>query len=234
MWVKVPVKVPGDKISEESLPLQLPYDIMDHLIGKCQLQLQRELVENYWKHLQDVGDTWASSTRRFRTVHGNSNCWPLGFYGDEAVLSIQNNPGNKIFGLTLNCPLFRPRSTRLSRYLLFSIESDKIVSVEVTLYPILQEIVNSFNRLTEEGVQGIYFVVSEIRGDQVFFRQLFRHRSWWRAKEVCFRCKASTERGPLNYCILESNSGWGQTLRSTDDFIRQELPDGNPCFLTEA
>ena len=233
IWVKVPVKVPGDKVSEEALPVQLPYDIMCHLIQKCNLDLEKTLVDGYWKHLQNVGDSWAWSTQRFREIHGNCNCWPLGFYGDEAVLSIQNNPGNKILGLTLNCPLFRPRSTRLSRYLLFSVESDKIVSIKATLYPVLQVLVDSFNRLTEEGISGTYFLVSEIRGDQVFFRQIFRHRSWWRSKDMCFRCRATAVPGLLNYCIYESNSGWAHTLRSTDDFIKEELPDDTPCFLPQ-
>lgn len=65
--------------------------------------------------------------------------------------------------------LYRPRSTRLSRFLLFSIEQDKVVSVEATIYPVLELIKESCNRLTRDGVHGIHCVVSEVRGDQLFF-----------------------------------------------------------------
>ena len=177
--------------------MQLPWDIFDYLLNKCSFQLGDRLVQDFWEHLENVGDTWACSTREFREAHGGK-VWPLGFYGDEAVMAIQNNPMNKILGFTVNCPLFRPRSTRLSRYQVFSIETDKVVSFKDTIYPVLEEIVKSFNKLTEEGINGTIFLVSELRGDQAFFKNLFRHKSWWKATKVCFRCKATAEPGPLN------------------------------------
>ena len=233
MYIKVPIKLAGDSVGEELLPVQLPWDIFDYLLNKCSFQLGDRLVQDFWEHLENVGDTWACSTREFREAHGGK-VWPLGFYGDEAVMAIQNNPMNKILGFTVNCPLFRPRSTRLSRYQVFSIETDKVVSFKDTIYPVLEEIVKSFNKLTEEGINGTIFLVSELRGDQAFFKNLFRHKSWWKATKVCFRCKATAEPGPLNYCIYESNDGWATTVRTTEQFLLEELPDQDACHFVRA
>ena len=226
--MKVPIKLADESTGEELLPVQLPFDIFHFLFNECNFHVEDKLIKNYWEHLENVGDTWAWSTSSFRASHGGK-VWPLGFYGDDAVMAIQNNPLNKILGLTVNCPLFRPRSTRLSKYTLFSIETDKIVSYQETIYPVLEEIVRSFNKLTEEGINGNRFLVGEIRGDQVFIKALFRHTSWWKATKVCFRCRATAGPGPLNYCLYESNNGWTQTLRTTDQFVLEELPDQNLC-----
>ena len=192
--------------------------------------MRPEVLENYWNRLDGVGDDWAASTRSFREAAGR--VVPLGFYGDEAVIDLINAPTNKIHGLTLNIPVWRTSSTRLSRFLLRSIESDKIVSVEKTIFPVLQLITDSFNKLAEEGVNGLRFLVSEIRGDQVFFKSLFQHRSWWKATEVCFRCKATVKPGRLNYCNdYAADGGWRATSRSTEEFIVFELPN-EKCILT--
>lgn len=228
VYVKVPIKLADESTGEELLPVHLPFDIFYFLFNECNFHVEHKLIKNFWEHLENVGDTWACSTSRFRAIHGGQ-VWPLGFYGDDAVMAIQNNPLNRILGLTVNCPLFRPRSTRLSKYTLFSIETDKIVSYHETIYPVLEEIVRSFNKLTEEGINGNRFLVGEIRGDQVFIKALFRHTSWWKATKVCFRCRATAGPGPLNYCLYESNNGWTQTLRTTDQFVLEELPDQNVC-----
>ena len=229
--MKLPVKLLDGLVGEEIFLVQLPFDIFHYLVNECKFQVGGKLVQDFWKHLENVGDNWGCSTTAFR----NAQCGkvlPLGFYGDEACMAIQNNPLNKILGLTANCPLFRPRSTRLSRFLIFSIETEKIVSFEKTIFPVLEKIVESFNKLTEQGINGTRFVVSEIRGDQVFIRSLFGHVSFWKAVDVCFRCKATSRPGPLNYCIYESNDGWNQTIRDTEQFLLEELPRNAICYLT--
>lgn len=147
---------------------------------------------------------------------------PLGLYGDEAVIGIVNSPYNKIYGLFLNLPLFRAKSTRLSRYLLFSIESEKLVSTTETLYPILEAITQSLNKLAEQGIRNYRFLTTEIRGDQLFYRNLFRHHSWWKATSICFRCNACIRPGPLIYTSYDGL--WESTKRSAADFVLEELP----------
>ena len=213
-----------------SLPLILPYDVMDYLIGSCNLHIEEELINQFWSHLDSVEDSWALSTREFRKAVGDKVI-PLGFYGDEACMGLVTDPYNQIYGLFMSVVLFRPTSTRMSRYLLFSVDSHRIHSVEETFFPVLEQITASFNRLSNEGVHGRHFLVSEIRGDQSFFKYLFKHESWWRSTNVCFRCKATTRPTNLNYCVYESNDGWNCTCRSTFEFIRDELPHDKLCSL---
>ena len=140
-------------------------------------------------------------------------------------MQINNAPYDKVAGVFLNLPLFRPKSSRLSRYLLFALEINKVISAQETYYPLLAKIVESCNFATEHGVQGRHFLLSEFRGDQLWFRQLFQHVSWWKSLNVCFRCRATSDPdSPLNYLLNGSENGWETTCRSTNDFLLEELP----------
>jgi hypothetical protein len=88
------------------------------------------------------------------------------------------------------------------------------------MYPLLEEIKNSLNFACETGVAGRRFLVSELRGDQAWFRYIFHHRSWWLAREVCFKCKASIDAGHNCYTNYDIDLG----PRTTEEFILEELP----------
>lgn len=201
---------------------------MDYLIGSCLLPIDDVLLDQYWNHLDSVHDPWAVSTKDFRRAC-SKNVVPLGFYGDEACMGLVTDPYNQIYGLFMSVILYRPTSTRMSRYLLFSVDTHRVKSVEETFYPVLKMITESFNRLSEEGVQGRNFLVAEIRGDQAFFKYIFKHESWWKSNNVCFRCSATAKPTNLNYCIYESPDGWNTTCRSTQSFLGEELPLDDPC-----
>ncbi|CAK9009441.1 unnamed protein product [Durusdinium trenchii] len=194
---------------------------MDYLIGSCHLPIDDLLLNKFWSHLDSVQDPWALSTSDFRKAAG-ANVIPLGFYGDEACIGLVTDPYNQIYGLLMSVVLFRPTSTRMSRFLLCSVDSHRIESAEGTFYPVLEKITESFNRLSSEGVHGRRCLVSEIRGDQAFFKYMFKHESWWRHTNVCFRCRATSKPTPLNYCIYESADGWNTTCRSTQQFIEEQ------------
>ena len=192
---------------------------MSYLINDVKLHIDERLINQFWGHLSTVNDAWANDTLSWRQAL-QKPVWPLGFYGDEAVIGLINAPFNKVFGLYMNAVLYRPKSTRKSRYLLFAIEVDKIVSMEESVYPVLSLITESFNRLSKEGINGIHFLVSEIRGDQLFFKSIFKHESWWKSKQICFRCGASCGQS-FNYTNYD---GWQATRRTTEQFIAEELP----------
>ena len=224
MLLTIPTKNLDGVIGESTIPIQLPHAVLEYLLGQCGLSLADETVIHFWRHMEEVGDTWALATRDYRAASPRL-VWTLGLYGDEACMQINNAPFDKIIGIYLNIPLFRPKSTRLSRFLLCSIESVKVISARETFYPILQAIVQSCNQVAEEGVLGRRFLVSELRGDQAWIRFLFSHVSWWKATNVCFRCKACSGPGDLNYLRNDSENGWESTIRSTNDFLMQELPE---------
>ena len=224
--VKVPIKDADEKICELGLPVLLPHKVIEYLLDQCQLHIPDQTALAFWDHLDARQDEWSLSTKQFRSLLGKP-LLTMALYGDEAALKVVNSPQSKIYGLFLSLPLFRPTATRLSRYLLCCIESERIIDAETTLYPILQVLVESFNHATEKGVHGRRFILSELRGDQSWFRLLFRHQSFWRSRNICTRCQACT--GPANmdknYLMYSSANGWQTTYRSTDKFIVEELPE---------
>ena len=217
----VSVKINGKdgKPVQVDMQMLLPEAIVKHLFS-CGLEIDDRIVNSYWSHLENVNDDWAVQTESFRSAVSRP-VLPLGCYGDEAQEGLQNAPLLKIFGIFMNLPLYRPKATRLSRYLIFCIESSKVYSIQETLFPVLRRMVESFNLLTEIGVGDRRFLVSEVRGDQVFIRQVFSHKSMWTANQICFRCAACTG-GPLSYTNYDGD--WASTVRSTEDFIQDELP----------
>ena len=202
------------------MPVQSPSKILAYLIHHCGLHLPDSLVANFWNHLDDIGDEWALGTKRFRQACAQQ-VWPVGIYGDEACIGLINAPTNQIYGIALSLPLFRPKATRIAKYLLFSIESDRVLSMQATLYPVFRYITDNLNELAEDGLNGRRFLVSELRGDQAWFRNIFQHASWWRKKEVCFRCQACTNQNHLNYLHYDD---WISTRRTTGEFLFEELP----------
>lgn len=203
---------------------------MEYLISTCQLSLKPELLRDYWQHLDQINDPWASQSLPWRMALRPKLVWPIGLYGDEACITLQNSPYSKIFGFWMSIVLFRPRSTRLGRYLLFAIENDRIVTTEQTLYPVMELIKESCNRLTRDGVHRVHCCVREIRGDQLFFKQILRHSSWWKSSNVCFRCRANISPGPLSYTHYCVPQGWQGSIRTTDEFLLEELPL-EVCYL---
>ena len=210
----------GDEVAPGVIPCLLPQDVLAWLL-KCKLTISNKLCREYWQHLENVQDEVAVFSHQFRSMLDNE-AWPLGLHGDEAAIGLVSAPFDKIIGVFLNIPLFRPKSTRLSRWLLFAVENTKVASVQQTLNPVLAKIVESLNFCTENGVLGRRFVVTELRGDQAWFRYLFVHKSWWKATEICFRCKATTKQTSCNYCLYD---GWEGTCRTTEEFVAEELPD---------
>ena len=160
------------------LPVLLPHNILEHLLLNCELALDDDLVQNYWQNLERSGEESALKSKEYRQVVGKQ-VWPVGLHGDEASMSIQNAPFDKIWGVFLSVVLFRPKATRTSRFLVFAVESSRVLDVQSTIYPLLEAVKNSLNFACEIGVGGRRFLLSELRGDQAWFKYIFRHKSWW-------------------------------------------------------
>ena len=202
------------------------YDILSRTV--C-LTIDEGLCKNFWEHLEAVGEEVAVRSREFRTLD-SKQMWPIGIHGDEACMGLNNAPYDKIMGVFLSLPLFRPRSTRISRFLLFALETAKVADVQSTVNPILEHIVASINRCTESGIANRRVILTELRGDQLWFRFLFSHASWWKTVNICFRCNASTRPAHLNYANYD---GWYASRKTTEQFMLEELPMETSYLLFE-
>ena len=225
-WVQVTALGQDGDPCTMAIPVQLPHKLLEFLIEDCKLTIPTDLVRNYWDHLDSVQDQYAATTKRFRDANSRL-IWPVGLHGDEASLGLQQDQ-TQVYGFFLNIPLFRPTATRMSRWLLWSLESTRVLSAEDTIYPLLREIVASLNRATTAGVSGRRFLVTELRGDQAWFRLIFNHASHWVSHNVCYRCRATAKPTSDNYAIYDCPA----PARSTEDFIKEELPaTGELCYL---
>ena len=219
VFVTVKGKDKHDEPMDMELPILLPHQILEHLISKCQLEIPDSLVNQYWQKLETSGDELALKSKTYRELAGP--VWPVGLHGDEASMSIQNAPFDKIWGVFLSVILFRPKETRTSRFLLFSVASNRVLDVRSTMYPLLEKVTESLNLAAENGVLGRRCLVSELRGDQVWFKYIFQHQSFWLKTEMCPRCAATSQSGPTCYLHYDAHL----PLKTTDEFIREELPN---------
>ena len=70
----------------------------------------------------------------------------------------------------------------------------------------------------------VLFILSELRGDQVWHKYVWRHLNWWRKRECCFRCGAVTgqvvyRNEPLYYDIGDA-APWKNTIVDTVNLFR--------------
>lgn len=211
-------------------PLLQPHRVLDFLFTETDLEIDQQNLVDYWKHLHEMNVPWAS---RF-----DATFVPIGIYGDEARYGVDFTINqDKITCIFLNICLWRPRSSRCSRWMLFSIASDRIAGPK-TLHVVWQKIATSINLAfwgkDEHGkpiARNKRFVLAEIRGDQAWHHDVWRHKNWWKKREVCWQCDAvsSLRRGvgSLYYEIGDSAS-WQRTHVNTIGFLSHGCPEV-PC-----
>lgn len=233
--IKLPVvdkKCPRD-IGVETYPILLPHEVLTFLFDHVGVVIDPARVEEYWKHSRLVGEPWS-------LAHPASDQHiPIGIHGDGARLwTVQQM--EKHFAISLNLVLFRPRSTRYSRWVLFSIPTEKILKNR-TLNRVWRKIAWSinlcFSGLGPEGrpltKQHLRFALTEIRGDQEFHRDCWRPTSSWLSKTmVCFKCPAAA-RGPAPYLYWNNGSdcAWDREEFSLETFVTQRLKEKQLCCL---
>ena len=218
--VDVDLKLGDDKIVTTPVPCILPEQILEFLIDKCDLKIDEKTCNDYWQHLELHNDEVALESKQYRQLQ-EKEIWPIGIHGDEANIGIISQPYSKVIGMTLSIPVYRPKSTRISRYLMFALESSTLVDVVKTVNPILRRIVDSLNKCTESGILGRKFILTEMRGDQAWFYFLFQHKARWTSINICFRCGAHTRPDQDCYALYDAGS---TNRRSTREFIIEELP----------
>lgn len=229
--------------------------VVRYMFMEAGLELPTGDVHKYWDHLRSVGSPFALNASASR------DHIPLGLFGD-AVKYRQLSFGRpqKMVGVFLNCPLWRPKSSRASRWLLFAIrESDLTADVYPgTLDAVYHHIVWSLNclhdgRYPQTGAhgeplpekaasragkpicEGRRFCLTEIRADWLFHKQLLRFRSSWLSgarAPVCFLCPAYS-RGPDTWMDVEETSPLWAKQYGVLEFLADQCPP-NPSALSQS
>lgn len=126
-------------IAMEALPIIHPHRLISYLFDQVGVNILDSDVVQFWRHAREHGQDFAVNTT------SSDNHVPLGLYGDGAQLVTQYRK-EKVVGLFLNLVLYRPRSVRCSRYLLFSCDEDTMVKNR-TLNAVYRRLLWSFQAL---------------------------------------------------------------------------------------
>lgn len=252
--IRVPVKDSKSPrgLSMESFPILHPHRVLAYLFDVVGIDVPDHLVQQYWDHSRQVGEPWAVNSPASR------HHVPIGLHGDAARLWTVYQ-FEKHVAIFMNLVLFRPTSTRYSRFLLFSIPHNKLFKNR-TLNRVWERLAWSLEacykgKNPDLGPRGIplkgknleranlpitkgnrVFCVTEYRGDWEWHRDTFRPRASWNSLQVCFKCPA-TLHGDHGYIFHnpgscpEDGCKWVQEEYSLEGFISKALKEKNLCGL---
>jgi len=232
----------------KQLELLEPFSVVKYMFETAGVAIDYSDVKAFWSHHWEVGSPWASDTT------ATDQHIPLGLHGDAAkVRQVAFQPAEKVLGIWLNAPLWRPKSVRASRWLLCAIHEADLYQHH-TLNSIYHRIVWSLNCLHDglypstgpsgeqlEGIQkeragtpicgGKKNSVTEVRADWLYHKQLLRFRSSWSGGAkvtVCFQCPAWNS-GPCRfYDVSETSPLWTKQYTLVE-FLAQQMPQKDPC-----
>ena len=156
-----------------------PHAMLEYLFDEIGLQISQADIGRYWQEAADRGCPWAA------TESGQMRI-PVKIFGDDCVYDERQT---KAYAIYMSLPLWRPKSARNSRFLIWTQKSSQFVGIE-GLQPVLARMVWSFNLLYHTGLEksGHRFCVCEIGGDwswNRFFWQIERH---WNSAVPCMYC----------------------------------------------
>ena len=229
--------------------MMYPHEIISYLY-KSGLEIDKKAVQHFWRTSRSNGEQWALFSK------ASESHVPLGFYGDGATMILKYGKQESVIGLFMNLVLWRPKTVRCSRFLLFTIEEARLWKFH-SLNIVLRQIVWSFNLLYSGlhpavGMRGEQlppdmmrlantpicenrdvFTVTEIRGDWSWMKKILRMRASWQGRSTCHLCSAKST-GPYSdrYYNFESASWDVQPFEySLAQFLNVEMPTEGICHL---
>lgn len=249
--VVAPIKAPKEPCGFRNVELEVlePHKVIHYLFDECEVDIPSARVHDFWDHHRSVNAPWLEGCDASR------DHVPIGLYGDGARCRQQAyRPVEKVFGIFLSLPLWRPKSSRFSRWLLFSID-ETLLFGRKTLNKVFALITWSINMMfwgrfprvdmhgqrlqSDLAGQSLTkhnrcFALTEFRGDWSYFKLIFGLTSSWKGGAnvpVCFLCKAFGKGPPATqyYHIDENASCWG-TIYNKVEFLAAEMPDEDLCF----
>lgn len=226
-----------------------PFSVVKYMFCNAGIHVDGEQVKNFWRHHRTVASPWAVAS------DATEAHIPLGLFGDAAkVRQLSYNLPEKYLGIFINAPLWRPRSCRSARWLVFAIKEDQLYK-HYTLNAVYRRLVWSLNllhsglypecgpdgepltgaekeRAGKQIANGLVFSVTEVRADWLYHKQALRLTSSWKAgskSPVCFLCPAVL-RGQDRYTDLDSSTSaiWCKEY-TLSQFLTQQLHhEGGP------
>ena len=194
------------------------------------LEISEAALNEYWQH--------ASTCFSWGSRHpGGKGYIPCALYGDSARYTSGQGLVEKLLCLVVSFPLFAPASTRISRFLVFSIRESLVVSFQATIWPIFQKITDQFSELFQGlliGNRRLHFTCTELRGDWEWHVNSLNLKPRWGSHAICFKCGASRVDETMQWTNFTENAGWRGKEYSHVQFILTCLKPGPVCNLIDA
>ena len=243
----MPIKISDTDFEVQSLPFLDPHAVIAYLWNDMGVRVSTEEVLKFWRHAREHEQPWALH-HEATELHV-----PLGLYGDSAKISTTFG-SDKVVGIFMNLPLWRPASIRASRYLIFAIEESKLWGAH-TLMTVFRRITWSVNLLFDgkrpladpTGAMmkdsklfngfickdGTVFAVTELRGDQLWQKQTFRYTaSWtWTSSKVCHACDCRAHGADSAHRLYFDFDAWLPYEFSNNEFLDERMPHRLLCSL---
>jgi len=247
--IKIPVKYKDlddglEKFKLEDWPIMDPHSVAHFLWEHAGLRTPCSALSQYWQHHSAHGLEWAKDVPL--------DTHPIGIYGDGARVATKFGHINLI-GIWFNFVLWKPRSVRASRFLLFSIPEHQLWK-HFTLNVVMRRVTWSINALINgyHPATGPYqeellpplcqlagkpfahkCALTEVRGDWSWLKKLFRfHRCSWNGILVCHHCPArSSSNDPQDLYWRFENNNWDDKHFQFEEFIDERMPPHHMCTL---
>ena len=220
-----------------------------YLFEECGIDIPEASVGAFWDHHHAVSSPWLEGCDATR------HHIPIALYGDGARCRQQAyRPVEKVLGIFISLPLWRPRSARFSRWLLFSID-ETLLFGRKTLNRVFALITWSINamfwgrfprvNMTGQRIESNFaghpltegckcFALTELRGDWSYFKLIFGFNSSWKGGAnvpVCFLCSAWGKGPPsTQYYHVDENAPCWETMYNKVQFLANEMPNEDICF----
>ena len=220
---------------QTTLPMTSPEDLLKYLFNDVGLELPDEEIRKYWAHCKATNCGWSH-------MSGGDHI-PVALYGDSAKFSAI---GEKITCCFLSMPLWFPRAARRRIFLLFALETYRMVGGGQTLFPFYRKIVQTMWKPFDDGIEVEYpdgrtrrlkFVVTELKGDWEWHCESMLLQRSWRNNEFCWRCDASKNHSPTSpsYLDFQDHPDWMNTELTQAQFLGRciDRGPGRPCALEE-
>ena len=209
-------KEDSDKEVEVKLPVLTPHAVLEYLFRESKLKIPEAALRAYWDHAKRFCE-WVQE-ESFDSSH-----IPVAIYRDTARYG-QGYNQSKITGCFMSLVLWRPRSTRLSQWLFFSVDADLTLGHK-TWNPLYRVVVDSLNAafhgLTLEGhALSNKLCCTEVKGDCEFHWQTLRMSRYWKTRYLCWRCDAENH-ASASHCYLDfgENPTWQSARISHNAFV---------------
>ena len=196
------------------LPMTIPEELLKYLFCDLGLEIPVQHVKQYKQHCKAMNCPWSNMS--------DGSHIPCALYGDSAKFSAA---GEKITCIFFSLPLWNPRAARRRIWLLFALETYRMVGGGRTLYPFYREIVASMHNLYHTGIhchgRTLRFVITELKGDWEWHCDALSLRRSWRNQQFCWRCDTSkvASDGCPTYLDFRDDPAWKDTQLTHAQFL---------------